>query len=198
MTLILILLFIFLLIVFPFPLKIEITLHKNIFILRLFKFRLFSSTNGIENKLVRKFINKSAEAIEPKTKIKAKKKQTKRHTFIKKKKVTKKLSFKKLYTNISCSKFKPLLKIRGNLDFGVDDAAYCAIIYGFLNNIPPLLTFLLDKIFKVKGININISPKFNTNTLSLGITSIFYLNIANIIYILYLIHKSFEIKEVTP
>ncbi|EOR20398.1 hypothetical protein A500_17225 [Clostridium sartagoforme AAU1] len=67
-----------------------------------------------------------------------------------------------------------------------------------MNNIPTLLRLILDKVFIVKDIKLGITPKFNTNIISFGITSIFYFNIANIIYILYLISKSFEIKEVAP
>nr|WP_278245135.1 DUF2953 domain-containing protein [Clostridium sartagoforme] len=80
----------------------------------------------------------------------------------------------------------------------MEDAAYCAILYGLMNNIPTLLRLILDKVFIVKDIKLGITPKFNTNIISFGITSIFYFNIANIIYILYLISKSFEIKEVAP
>lgn len=182
MTLLLILLVILLIIIFPIPLKVEIKYSNEDFIIKLFRFTIFSSQNGLKNKYLKRFLNKKS------TKIKKSKKN----------RYKKKISFKKLYRNISSNKFKPLIKVKGFLNYGLDDAAYCALLYGLLCNLPNIFKFSLDKIFKVKGLLFDINPKFNTITLSFGITSIFYFNLANIIYIFYLILKSMEIKEVAP
>ena len=96
------------------------------------------------------------------------------------------------------NKFKPKIKLNGDINYGIEDAALCALLYGLLCNISSFIYILLKIIFKIKTLDLNINPKFNTFTLSFGITSIFYFNIANIIYILYLIFKSMEIKEVAP
>ena len=188
MALILILLIILLIIIFPIPLKIKIEYSNEDFTLKLFRFIIFSSKNSIKNKYLKSFLNKLP------TKIK-KNKESKSH---KNNRNKKRISFKKLYYNINSNKFKPLIKVKGFLTYGLDDAAYCALLYGLLCNLPNIVYFSLDKIFKVKGLIFDINPKFNTVTLSFGITSIFYFNIANIIYIFYLVLKSMENKEVAP
>lgn len=198
MALILTLLIIMLLLIFPIPMKTKISFNEGIFKLKIFNLNIFSSNNGIENKLLKKLINKTNIDFKKETTIKYKNKKAIKPSPLKRKKIIKKISIRKLYSNISCNKFKPLIKIDGDLTFGIDDAAYCAILYGLLCNIPTLLRLILEKAFKVKDIKLNIIPKFNTNTIYFGITSIFYFNVANIIYILYLMYKSFEIEEVTP
>lgn len=198
MALILTLLIIMLLLIFPIPMKIKISFNEGIFKLNIFNLNIFSSNNGIENKLLKKLINKTNIDFKKETTIKYKNKKAIKPSPLKRKKIIKKISIRKLYSNISCNKFKPLIKIDGDLTFGIDDAAYCAILYGLLCNTPTLLRLILEKAFKVKDIKLNIIPKFNTNTIYFGITSIFYFNVANIIYILYLMYKSFEIEEVTP
>ena len=185
MILSLILLFFILVIIIPIPLKIQILYKNNIFKVRIFKYELFSSDIGIKNKYLCKFINKN-------------KLNKNLNTSNSKDSRKKKISFKKLYKNISYKKFRPILKLSGSLNFGIDDAAFCAIIYGLLCNLPFILRVFLSRFFSLKDINLEINPKFNINTISIGITSIFYFNIANIIYIFYLIYISLENKEVNP
>ncbi|MDV4152142.1 DUF2953 domain-containing protein [Clostridium sp. AL.422] len=198
MALILILLIIILILIFPIPLKINISFNDGVLILKLFNSRIFSSSNGIENNLLKKLLRKTDIDLKKETTIKYKNKRAIKSSPLKRKKIIKKISIKKLYKNISCNKFKPLIRIYGNLFFGIEDAACCAILYGLLCNLPTFLGLILEKIFQIKNIKLDIIPKFNKNTISFGITSIFYFNIANIIYMLFLMYKSFEIKEVTP
>ncbi|WP_411167899.1 DUF2953 domain-containing protein [Clostridium sp. MB05] len=198
MALILILLIIILLLIIPIPLKFEFIFSENIFKFKLFNLNMFSSNKGIENKFFKNFINKHNLKNKEKSKVNCKDKKTINSSSLKHKKLNKRLSIKSLYNNISTNKFKPLMKINGTLEFGVEDSASCAIIYGLMCNIPTVLNLILDKPFKVKGVNLDIKPKFNTEILYFDINSIFYFNVANIIYILYLIYISFEIKEVTP
>lgn len=187
MILILLLLFFILLLIIPIPLKIDIIYIDTVFKIKIFKYELFSSDIGIKNKYLYNFINKNKRN---------QKKNLNKENLKKNKK--KKLSLKKLYKNLSYNKFKPFLKLNGFLNFGIDDAAFCAIIYGLLCNFPFILNIILSKVFSLKKLDIKIIPKFNINTISFGITSIFYFNIANIIYIFYLIYKSLENKEVNP
>ena len=187
MNFFILLIIIFLLLFLPLPIKIKIEYLNNNLELKLYKFTLFSSKNGIENKFLNKFINKNNK---DKNNKKARNKN--------KKKSKQKTSFKKIYSNISNNRFKPKIKIIGSLNYGLDDAALCALLYGILCNLPNIIFFLLSIIFKVKDLKFDINPKFNISLLSFGITSIFYFNIANIIYMLFLLIKSLEIKEVTP
>ena len=90
------------------------------------------------------------------------------------------------------------MKINADLSYGIEDAALCAFLYGLICNLPNLIYILISIIFKVKEIKFDIKPKFNITLLTFGITSIFYFNVANIIYMLFLLIKSKENKEVTP
>lgn len=177
-----IILIILLLLFLPLPIKIKVEYINNNLALKLYKHTIFSSEKGIKNKHLRKAFKKEKSSKKNKKSSKPKKI----------------LSIKKLYRNITCNKFKPKIKISCSLTYGLEDAALCAILYGLICNFPNLLYFLLSSIFKVKNLSFDINPKFNTFILSFGISSIFYFNIANIIYMLYLVSKSREIKEVAP
>lgn len=59
MALILTLLIIMLLLIFPIPMKTKISFNEGIFKLKIFNLNIFSSNNGIENKLLKKLINKT-------------------------------------------------------------------------------------------------------------------------------------------
>lgn len=184
MKLFAILIIIFILLFLPLPIKIDLEyLNKNL-IIKLYKYPLFSSKNGVENKYLKRFIKKE--------------KKIKDDINTSKRKYLKKLSYRKLYRNISTNKLKPKIKINASLVYGFDDAAFSAILYGLLCNIPNLLYLFLSIVFKVKKLSFDIEPKFNKALLTFGITSIFYFNIANIIYILFLLFKSKEKKEVAP
>lgn len=189
-VLIIILIFLFL----PLPIKIKIDYINNNLTLKIYKFTFFSSKKGIENKYLKKVIKK--EKLK-KEKLKEEG-NLKDNKHISRSKNKKSISFKKLYRNITKNKFKPKIKINGSLTYGIDDAALCAILYGLICNIPNLIFFILNAIFKVKNLIFDINPKFNTSILSFSITSIFYFNIANIIYMLFLLFKSKDFKEVDP
>ena len=53
MALILTLLIIMLLLIFPIPMKTKISFNEGIFKLKIFNLNIFSSNNGIENKLLK-------------------------------------------------------------------------------------------------------------------------------------------------
>lgn len=170
---------------FPIPLKIRIEYYDKNLSFKVYKYTIYSSNNGIENELFKKIIKKKSKINKNKN--------------IQEKKINKKkISFKKLYKNLSSNKIKPKLKLTCNLNYGLEDAALCAMLYGVLCNIPNILYLILSIVFKVKFLNLDIKPNFEKFTFSIGISSIFYFNIANIIYILILLIKSMEIKEVTP
>ncbi|WP_251859517.1 DUF2953 domain-containing protein [Clostridium sp. Marseille-Q2269] len=81
-------------------------------------------------------------------------------------------------------KFKPKVIIKALLDYDLDDAAYSAIIYGFLQSILPQIYNFLCRIFKVKNFNYNITPLFkNRNFLDFKFKGILYISLVKIIYI---------------
>ena len=161
----------------PIPFKIYITFENNELIVRLYNKKIFTLYTNLKKEPSHKTKKKGAKIL----------------NFFK----NKKLSPKKLINKLKNSDFKPGLNFQGSLTFGVEDAAACAILYGISCNIPYILRGILSKFIKLKFFNLSIKPKFNTNTLFFNISSIFYLSLANIIYVLFLILSSFDILEGT-
>lgn len=179
---------IMLLIIFPIPIKIEVNFIDNIFFFKFFNKLIFTSKDGIQIKFLKKIIEYKSNKKDKKYSFK------KEHPSKKKRKI----AFIRLYKYLRNNKFKPLIKFKGYLDYGIEDAALCALLYGILNIVPGFLYYILSIVFEVNSLRLNITPEFNKKHLSFGITGIFYFNIANIIYILFLFYKSLEYKEVTP
>ena len=187
---------IMLLIIFPIPIKIEVNFIDNIFFFKFFNKLIFTSKDGIQIKFLKKIIEYKSNKKDKKYSFKKEHPSKKKKVKFKKKK--RKIAFIRLYKYLRNNKFKPLIKFKGYLDYGIEDAALCALIYGILNIVPGFLYYILSIVFEVNSLRLNITPEFNKKHLSFGITGIFYFNIANIIYILFLFYKSLEYKEVTP
>ena len=79
-------------------------------------------------------------------------------------------------------KFKPTLRLITKLEYGLDDAAFVAILYGLIHTIYSLLYMLLINFFKVKNIDLKVIPHFVENDFSMEISSIIYINLGKIIY----------------
>lgn len=196
------LVFLLLAFILLFPISIKLTIHnsKNYFYIKFYNILLFSTEEGAINELIKRLSikNSSKDSTEQNSKEEKSKKQ-RPHPLSKKLK-TKKLSIIKLYRNLNTNKFKPKFKLKGDIDFELEDAAITAITYGLASNLIPLLYFSFSKLFNVKDLSLQINPHFTgKNLFNFTITSIFSLNIAQIIYILLLTIKSFENKkEVDP
>lgn len=178
--------FIILLIFFiPIPLIIKIHYSENLYYIKFFNFTILNSNTKIANK-----INPSSN--------KKKKKYFLSKIFQTNNK--KKLSISNLYIRISNNRFKPKIMLKCHLNFSLEDAAMTAISYGLLNNIQVLLLLSLEKVFRIKNNVFSINPQFiGKNLLIFTVSSIIYFNIAQIIYILFLIYKSLEkVEEVYP
>ncbi|MBS5938996.1 DUF2953 domain-containing protein [Clostridium sp.] len=187
---------IILLIIFPIPIKIEVKFIDNIFFFKFFNKLIYTSKDGIQIKFLKKIIENKSNRKDKKYSYKEEHPPKKKKVNLKKKK--RKIAIIRLYTYLRNNKFKPLIKVKGYLDYGIEDAALCALIYGILNIVPGFIYYILSIVFEVNSLRLNINPEFNKKLLSFGITGIFYFNIANIIYILFLFYKSLEYKEVTP
>ena len=92
------------------------------------------------------------------------------------------------------SNFKSNISIEAYIEHGSNDASLTAISYGILNSFFYILYSLLQNIFKIKHYNLKIVPNFNKNILHLKIKCIIYINMAQVINILFMYRKS--IKEV--
>lgn len=79
-------------------------------------------------------------------------------------------------------KFKPTLTLITKLEYGLNDAALAAILYGLIHTIHSFMYMLLLNFFKVKKTDLKVTPHFVENDFSMEISSIIYINLGKIIY----------------
>ncbi|MCJ7688708.1 MAG: DUF2953 domain-containing protein, partial [Clostridiaceae bacterium] len=118
---------------------------------------------------------------------KLKQKTNKKNNSIKKQKITTKKSYtvsdiKLIISKIMSLKFKPTLTLTTKLEYGFDDAALVAILFGLIHSTYSFLYLLLLNFVKVKNIDHKVIPYFKEKNLSFKISSIIYTNLAKIIY----------------
>ena len=80
-------------------------------------------------------------------------------------------------------KFKPTMILNTYLEYGSDDAAFVAILYGLIHTSYSFLYLLLQNFVKVKRIDLKATPHFEESDFNLEISSIIYTNLGKIIYI---------------
>ncbi|SUY47165.1 Protein of uncharacterised function (DUF2953) [Clostridium putrefaciens] len=105
-----------------------------------------------------------------------------------------KIKYFNLLNRYKSSNFKSNIFIDTYIEYGCNDASLTAISYGTLNSFFYILYPLLQNIFKIKHYNFKIVPNFNKNILHLKTKCIIYINMAQVISILFMYRKS--IKEV--
>ncbi|MCB2292012.1 DUF2953 domain-containing protein [Clostridium algoriphilum] len=84
-------------------------------------------------------------------------------------------------------KFKPIIILNTKLEYGFDDAAFVAILYGLIHSTYSLLYQILINFVKVKNMDFRVIPHFEKNHFNMGISSIIYINLAKIINITFVI-----------
>jgi hypothetical protein len=119
------------------------------------------------------------------SKIKSSKKKDK----LKDKRIPSLQNFKFLLSSLNRNKFKPTLRLKLNLQYGLDDAAYTAIFYGLISALSPSIIKILNCFFKIKKQSISIIPNLNKLILKLELESIIFVNLVKVIYISYIIYK---------
>jgi len=80
------------------------------------------------------------------------------------------------------SKFIPTLTLNTKIEYGLDDAALVAILFGLINSTYSLLYTILLNFAKVKDTDFKVIPHFEKSDLYIEISSIIYINFAKIIY----------------
>jgi len=88
-------------------------------------------------------------------------------------------------------RFKPGLILNTKLEYGLDDAALVAILFGLIHSAYSLLYLTLINFVKVKNMGLKVTPHFKENNLNIEISSIIYINLAKIIYMSFIILPSF-------
>ena len=84
-------------------------------------------------------------------------------------------------------KFKPTIILNTKLEYGFDDAAFVAILYGLIHSTYSFLYLLLQNFVKVKKIDLKVIPHFEENDFNMEISSIIYTNLGKIIYMAFII-----------
>lgn len=99
---------------------------------------------------------------------------------------------KYIYNKSNHTLFKSALKFECNILYGLDDPCTTAILYGVFHSTLHYFYNLFSELFRIKAFDINIVPVFDKSVFKLRINSIIFINLAKIIYIVYLIYISFK------
>ncbi len=165
---------------FPIPLKFYIYYYNNCYYVKLYDFTLFDNAAFKKKKE-----NIKHKKHNPPINDKSKDKPSELFKSITYQDI--KIIINKLYK----LKFKPVLNFSSKLEYSFDDAARTAISYGVLSNIPSIIYFCINVIFKTKKYDFEIIPQFNDKLLlKLESKSIIFISIANIIYIMFILFKN--------
>lgn len=172
----------------PIPIKIKIYYCGETYFLKFYNITLFSDKGGIINKLLIKDKKNSSEFDNTNIKRNKNKKERKHLNF-------NLSSLRKVYYKLQCNRFKPSLKFTLYSEYDLNNAAITSIIYGILSNLNVILYKIFTDFFNLKKLNLSFNPKFN-DILNINITinSIITFNIAQIIYMLFLVKHN--LKEV--
>ena len=79
-------------------------------------------------------------------------------------------------------KLKPTLTLKTKLEYGFNDAAFVAILFGLIHSTHSLLYLVLRDFVKVKNIDLKVIPHFEENDFNMETLSIIYMNLVKIIY----------------
>lgn len=97
--------------------------------------------------------------------------------------------------SLKAIKFKPSLKIKINVDYGLDDAAQTALAFGLISTFISILLKASSFFIHIKDEKVNIKPEFNKLILILEIDSIIFINLAKVIYISAIIYRNLRNRE---
>ncbi|MFY9276980.1 MAG: DUF2953 domain-containing protein [Clostridium sp.] len=181
---VLLLVFLLLFLLFmPIPLKLSIKYLDDFYEIKFYKINLLSSDGGIIKKFIKDdTVKKYDTSHNIKEEVEEKAQEKIRGT---------KISMRLLFTNLSNNRYKPYFKVNSNIDFSVNDAAGTAILYGLLNSLNPIIFKILSTFFKIKNFDNKFNPIFKDKyIINISIICILTINIAKIIYMLFLIKKS--------
>ena len=175
MIVLLLVFFLLFLLFMPIPL--------NFYEIKFYKINLLSSDGGIIKKFIKDdTVKKYDTSHNIKEEVEEKAQEKIRDT---------KFSMILLFKNLSNNRYKPYFKVNSNIDFSVNDAAGTAILYGLLNSLNPIIFKILSTFFKIKNFDNKFNPIFKDKyIINISIMCILTINIAKIIYMLFLIKKS--------
>lgn len=158
--------FLITLIIILFPIPIKLTLKYSNKVLEIFiynkKIKVKTHSNVVQKTIV---------------KINTRNKFFKSFTFS---------DFKFIIYKYMKLKFKPTITLNTKLEYGFDDAALVAILFGLFHSAYSFLYLTLLNFAKIKKINLKIIPYYEKNDLNMEVLSIIYISLAKIIYMAFI------------
>lgn len=170
----------------PIPLKFNLHYSKDRYYIKFYNINIISNDDGI----LKKFLEEKEKTL---NELKTKSSKLKDDIYFdsKKKNLNLKQLIKTLYISLKRNKFKPSIKFSSNTIYSLGDASRTAICLGLFYNINPILIYIFSILFKVKLLKNNFNPIFKDKILfEFTISSIITFNLAQIIYIFFIIYKS--------
>ena len=166
---------------FPIPLKFYIYYYDSCYYIKLYDFTLFNNV-ALKKKKEKIELKKNNPPIKNKTE--------KRHKFSKLFKYITYSDIRAIIDKLYNLKFKPIIILNSEFQYSLNDAARTALAYGILSNIPSIVYFFINILFKSKRFTFEITPKFIDNTIvKFETKSIIFISFANIIYIMFILVK---------
>ena len=173
----------------PIPLKFRVYYSKDRYYVKFYNINIISNDDGILKKFLDKKKKKDKTIKESKINHTKPKDDTKVDS--KEKNLNLKPLIKTLYMNLKRNRFKPSIKFSSDTIYSLGDASRTAICLGLFYNINPILLYIFSILFKVKLLKNDFNPIFKDEILfEITISSIITFNLAQIIYIFFIIYKS--------
>jgi len=180
---------IILLIFLPLPIKVSLVSYDNRIFLYVFRIKF-----DIKKKIQKLIIyHKAKIELEQRENLKVKVKVRNKVTDKKQRFRFSLESVKRFIRKLCNISFKPLLRLKINLNYGFNDAALTGISFGLINCISPILYRVTDIFFKVKNYEYNVNPDFNSQNFKykVEIKSIIFISLANVMYMAYIAWNNF-------
>ncbi|CAM2078627.1 MAG: DUF2953 domain-containing protein [uncultured Clostridium sp.] len=173
----------------PIPLKLKLHYSKDRYYVKFYNINIISNDGGILKKILDKKEKREKTIKEPKTNNSKPKDNI--DVDSKEKKLNLKQLIKTLYVDLKRNKFKPSIKFSSDTIYSLGDASRTAICLGLFYNINPILLYIFSILFKAKLLKNDFNPIFKDEILfEFTISSIITFNLAQIIYIFFIIYKS--------
>jgi hypothetical protein len=110
---------------------------------------------------------------------------------------------KQIYNRFKKLKLKFALSLSTKLEYGFDDAALVAILFGLIHSSYSFLYSLLMNYVEVKKMTIKVIPHFEENDFNMETLGIIYMNLVKIIYMAFIMliclikikHKKTNLKK---
>ena len=108
----------------------------------------------------------------------------------------KNIPYLKLIHSIDNLKIKPLIYIKGSIDYSLKDVAHDAIMYGIIYSFIPFIDRIIKILFRIFKKNISIKPLYSDKfIINIRLRCIVFISIGQIIYMICALFNTLIIYE---